>query len=152
MFGLIDCKNYKICVILSIELRNITHRLPSLFQSNLLMIRAIIRKQRSRLFLVTHKRWNVEWTKSAGNREDIERNGKTCRRNYATLSAGANRRISLHIQIIPLAYWYADGETCRVKLPPGTYCPPEFRLGPFQLRTLVPARIQSYRREPGSSF
>lgn len=89
MFRSIDCKSYKISICNSehsgVELRNITHRLPSLFQSNLLMIRAIIRKQRSTLFLVTHKRWNAESTKSAGNREDTERKGKTCRYVQAKL-------------------------------------------------------------------
>lgn len=40
-----------------------------------------------------------------------------------------------------MPYWYADGETCRVKLPPGTLCPLQFRPGPFQLRTLAPTPI-----------
>lgn len=129
--------------------------IPYRFNLPKIIYDTIKRRARRRSFVSALNRGTIERNKSAGNRDDTEREGNDVRGSEIAQPylRGADRRISLHIQIIPVPYWYADGETCRVKLPPGTHCPLQFRPGPFQLRTLAPThRIQSYRREPGSAF
>lgn len=61
--------------------------------------------------------------------------------------------VQRHIQIIPpgRAHWYADGGTCRVKLPPGMHCSLEFRLS-HSLLVVIPLVSRRYRALATQSY